>query len=308
LLFAVVAAWVTLNGSADAALKHRYSFSEGAAADASNRTIMDSVSGANGVVRGAGASAIANQLVLPGGSSQTQAYVDLPNGIVSSLTNATFEAWYTIDSIQAWARVWDFGSSTADPSGELMGPGGTGNGSDNLFYAAARGTNIGQQRVGLGNEDARFGGSSAGTVMGGFFDIDSEFPHLLNQQYHAVLVFNADGEGPGMATETFYINGVLAPDIEGNPNPFPVAHQLANLNDVNNWLGRSNWTADSNFGGSLNEFRVYDHALSAMEVAQNTVVGPDSLASEVIFSLEVNNVTGSARLISHRPSALAFDY
>jgi hypothetical protein len=245
---------------------------------------------------------------LAGGSSQTQAYVDLPNGIVSSLTDATFEAWYTISSAQAWARVWDFGSTTADPSGELMGPGGTGNGSDNLFFAVARITNIGQQRVGLGNEDPRFGGSTAGTVMGGFFDIDSEFPHMLNEQYHAVLVFNANGAGPGVATETFYINGVLAPDAEGAPNPFTVGHQLANLNDVNNWLGRSNWTGDSNFGGSFHEFRIYDHALSASEVAQNSVLGPDTLSGETIFSLEVNTTTGATRLINNRAEALTFDY
>jgi hypothetical protein len=190
-----------------------------------------------------------------------------------------------------------------------MGPGGTGNGADNLFYAAARGANIQQQRVGLGNEDARFLGNSAGTAGAGqFFDIDPEFPHVLNQQYHAVLVFDSDGAGPGMPTETFYINGVVAPDLEGNPNPFMVGHQLANLNDVNNWLGRSNWTADSNFGGSFNEFRIYDHALSASEVGQNSVVGPDTLAGEAIFLLEVNTISGQARLINNRTQALAFDY
>jgi hypothetical protein len=308
LCFAVLAGLWMWHGRADAALKHRYSFGEGAAADASNRMIVDSVSNANGVVRGAGASATATELVLAGGSSQTQAYVDLPNGIVSSLTDATFEAWYTISSTQAWARVWDFGSTTADPSGELTAPGGTGNGSDNLFFSVARGTNLGQQRVGLGNEDARFGGSAAGTVMGGFFDMDTEFPHELNQQYHAVLVFNANGAGPGVATETFYINGVLAPDPEGAPNPFTVGHQLANLNDVNNWLGRSNWTGDANFGGSFNEFRIYDHALTATDVAQNSVLGPDTLSGETIFSVEVNTTTGATRLINNRAEALTFDY
>jgi hypothetical protein len=308
-----MAAWVTLHGRADAALKHRYSFNEGAAADASNRAIVDSVSSANGVVRGAGASATANELVLPGGSSLTQAYVDLPNGIVSSLTSATFEAWYTISSVQSWARVWDFGSTTADPSGELMGPGGVGNGADNLFYSVTRApngqANIGLQRVGLGNEDARFLGSSAGNAGAQqFFDIDTEFPHMLDQQYHAALVFDANGAGLGEATETFYINGVLAPDLENNPNPFPVGHQLANLNDVNNWLGRSNWTADANFGGSFNEFRIYDHALSPTEIAQSSLLGPDTLVGEAIFTLEVNTTTGQTRIINNRPNALQFDY
>jgi hypothetical protein len=300
-----------LYGRANADLKHRYSFSEGVTADASGRTILDSVSGENGIVRGAGSSATADQLVLAGGSSQTQAYVDLPNGIVSSLTNATFEAWYTIDSAQGWARVFDFGSTTAPTAvnGELTGPGGAGNGSDNLFYAVSRGTEIAQQRVGLANEDPLFGGSEAGNVMGGFFDIDPEFPHTLNEQYHVALVFDANGAGTGQATEALYINGVLAPDNEGLPNPFPVGHQLANLNDVNNWLGRSNWTADNNFGGSFNEFRMYDHALTASEVAADFVLGPDTLASEAnIFSVEVNTTTGQTTLLNNRNEPLAFDY
>ena len=106
-------------GRADAVLVHQYKFNEGATADASSRVIIDSVGGANGVVRGAGSSATADQLILNGGSSATAAYVDLPNGIISGLTDATFEAWYTISTPFSWGRVFDFGStdtSTTPPA------------------------------------------------------------------------------------------------------------------------------------------------------------------------------------------------
>ncbi len=58
-------------------------------------------------------------------------------------------------------------------------------------------------------------------------------------------------------------------------NPMETMIQLENLNDVNNWLGRSNWTGDSNFDGLFNEFRIYDEALSADQIAANTAAGPD---------------------------------
>ena len=142
-LLSIVAVIATLVGRADAAVVHRYSFNEGVTADASGRTIFDSVGTANGIVRGAGSSATADQLVLNGGASTTAAYVDLPNGIMSSLTDTTVEAWYTISTPLSWGRVFDFGDTDTSTTpagnvgspGELLGPGGGGNGQDNFFYA-----------------------------------------------------------------------------------------------------------------------------------------------------------------------------
>ena len=204
---------VILPGHVDAALKHRYSFNEGVAADASNRTIIDSVSGRNGVVLGAGSSASAGQLTLPGGASATQAYVDLPNGIVSSLTDATFEGWYTIDTAQAWGRVFDFGS-TLGPGGpgtpgiELTGPGGGGEGQDYIFYAPSRGTNINQQRAGIRNFDPLFGaGGDAGAPAAA--EMPTQDPNLANTlgtQRHVAVVYNSTGGSQaGMASLAVYV-------------------------------------------------------------------------------------------------------
>ena len=65
---------VALTCPADAALKHRYSFSEGVTTNATGRTIIDSVGGRNGTVIGPAAgggvaTATATQAVLPGGPS-----------------------------------------------------------------------------------------------------------------------------------------------------------------------------------------------------------------------------------------------
>jgi hypothetical protein len=48
------------------------------------------------------------------------------------------------------------------------------------------------------------------------------------------------------------------------------------LNDVNNWLGRSQYVADPSFGGTLHEFRIYGAALSAAAIQASFVAGPDA--------------------------------
>src|SRR6185436_17871936 len=64
-------------------LQHRYTFNEGAGAAISGSTMLDGVGAANGAVLGAGAQFTGDRVTLPGGSSATAAYVDLPNGLLS---------------------------------------------------------------------------------------------------------------------------------------------------------------------------------------------------------------------------------
>jgi len=97
-------------------LKHRYSFSEAPG----STTVRDAVGGADGVLRGAGATfSGAGTLSLPGGGISTAppetiaGYVDLPNGLISPLVNASFEAWVTWQGAGAWQRIFDFGTSAA---------------------------------------------------------------------------------------------------------------------------------------------------------------------------------------------------
>jgi glucose/arabinose dehydrogenase len=293
--------------SAQAALRHRYSFNEGATSNASGRTIIDSVAGANGIVRGANSVANATQLILPGGSGTTQAYVDLPNGIISALTDATFEAWYTIDSAQltSWARIFDFGSTTG---GELTGPGGGGEGLDYIMYAPMRGTVIDNQRLEARNNDPLFGpGGSAGT-LGAITTIDPEHNQTLDTvQHHVAVVFDADGgDEPNEATITLYIDGLLPAGAANNPAATMV--QLRNLNDLNNWLGRSNWTSDANFDGMLNEFRIHNTPLTPSQVDASFDAGPNVVPDFGVVSLEVNSVTGRVTIKNSGSTPTNIDY
>ena len=55
----------------------------------------------------------------------------------------------------------------------------------------------------------------------------------------------------------------------------PASVALSTINDVNNWLGRSQWVQDSYLSGRYEELRIYDGALSDAEVAMLAERGPD---------------------------------
>ena len=216
------------------------------------------------MVLGAGSSSSGTSLKLNGGPSDSAAYVDLPNGIISALTDATVEGWFTLDGSQGWSRVFDFGSSQA---GEPDGPGGSGEGLDYWILSAQIGDDTNRQRYEINNRDPVGGTGGEGVV-----DIDGQG---LSEEYHFAAVFDADGN-EGSPRATIYINGE-------NRGEFTPGAQISDLNDVNNWLGRSNWTGDANVDGTYNEFRIYDVALTQNQVLGNLERGPDLIPEPGTF-------------------------
>ena len=254
--------------SATAELVHRYSFNN-ADGPAEFEVIEDLVGDADGEVLGTGANFSGGQLALDGGASADAAYVDLPNGLVSGLTDATMEGWASVTGAQNWGRLYDFGSTTGGFDGELDGPGGGGEGLDYIMYAPTQGTNIAVQRAEIRNQDP-LGGELADGPMGATWLVDDSVATELGQMFHWATVFDADGGGEGVATFSTYRDGML----QGTTTtPF----QLGHLNDVNNWLGRSNWTGDANFQGTFDEFRIYDNALDEEEIGASYQFGPDEV-------------------------------
>src|SRR5260221_474636 len=91
-------------GPLKGALIHRYSF------NGMGTMVTDSAGTANGTVYGTRLNGDGT-LVLAGGNSDQ--FVDLPDGIVRSLHDATFEAWIEWNGCGVWQRIFDFGSSDA---------------------------------------------------------------------------------------------------------------------------------------------------------------------------------------------------
>lgn len=246
---------------------HRYSFNESAADAPQGTEFRDSIGTAHGTVMGDGATLTGSRLALPGGSSSSAAYGDLPNGLMSENAAAnggsgqfTVETWFKHTGSRTWSRVIDFGSTSnsLDGTGEEPGPGGGGDGLDYLILSAQIGDDVNTRRLEVNNRDPEDLGNSLSDIPTSTF----------NTETHLVITWD---EASG-AVE-LYENGTRTGGIV-------TAHLLSDMNDVNDWLGRSNWSADQNTQGEYDEVRLYDHVLSPGEVLGNYLAGPELLNTE----------------------------
>jgi hypothetical protein len=171
-------------------------------------------------------------------------YVDLPNGVLSGYTSATIMAWLDWHGGYCWQRVFDFGSSDA-------GEDRVGNATSSLFLTPA---SCPAQVVTSMTE--RSGEQQA-------LSANSMFP--VNQRVQVVLV--VDGE---RGEVSLYIDGK-------HEATSPHLHALEELDDVNNWLGRSQWVQDANLNARYDELRIYDTALDARTIELLDYLGPDAL-------------------------------
>lgn len=239
-------------------LKHRWSFGETAGAT----EFTDSVAGSvNAYLRGSGATVGGGQVLLDGGASTTAAYIDLPNGIVSSRTgDATFEGWASINGSQYWSRLLDFGRTT---SGEITGPSGGTSGQHYLFLSAQNAGSMTGQRMALQD-----GAGDQG--------IDFAVPYTQGEYFHFALVYRSRGAAGGRLS--YFRNGQPMASLD-------TRILLPSISDVNVWLGRSQWSNDGNINGAYSEFRVWDGAYSEAQVAASTAAGPDALAAPLSAEL-----------------------
>jgi hypothetical protein len=65
-----------------------------------------------------------------------------------------------------------------------------------------------------------------------------------------------------------YYNGALASSGEATV-------PLNQIQDVNNWLGRSNWP-DAFFDGQFDEFRIHEGILTDQQIAIAAALGPNA--------------------------------
>ena len=261
LSFLAAAAFLTLLPAAHAqqALtvgpKHRYRFDNPSGVLAAGAQITDSIGTAHGFIRGSGASGNGDGVRLAGGASDSAAYIDLPNASVSGsaemfpgLSEASYEVWVTVHSNRNWSRILDFGNNSID---EVIAPGGTFNGADYLIVSANVGT----------SNTIRFERGGQFLTGGGLQDISGAT--VLGTRMHLVATYDN-----AASAWKLYKNGTQIASV-------PTLLGPSTLDDLNVWLGRSNWAADSNVDATYDEFRSYDYALSAQQVLGNYQAGPD---------------------------------
>jgi len=251
-------------------LVYRWSFDEAGGSASSGTTVTDSVSGAEAIVVGNGASFTGSALELPGTSDGTgnSAYIDLPNGIVSSLTNLTLEIWATPVSSKTWQRLFSFGRTveTGDGGGEWSGPAsGSTSAQQAMYWTINNGNDINKQDCAMMDDTDTNKDALTGTCL----------DTTVGTRYHYVFTFEA-GIGFFGATGgrmTLYRDGF---QIGWRDVPF----QLKDLDDINNWLGRSQWSGDWNSNVAYDEVRIYSSALSWYDIYGHYLAGPDVLVDE----------------------------
>ena len=211
-------------------LVHRYSF------DGTGTTITDSVGGADGQTAALAPGTPpqldgSGQLALDG----VTGYVDLPNGIVSSLPDATFIAWTEWRGGPAYERIFDFGSSTA-------GEGLRGACKSCVLIMTSSGALEGT-------------GLCAQVHPPNTPEVQIATNATLDKTFRQVALVFESGQ-----SMTLYLDGVPI-------GTKPISSALSDIVDNNNWLGLSQYSLDQTYQGDYDEFRIYDRALSACEIA-----------------------------------------
>lgn len=174
-------------------------------------------------------------------------YASLPIGsTIAGLTDMTIETWFLWGGGNNWQRVWDFGQNTAL----------------NMFLTPKSSSG-----------DKRF----AITTSGGSGEQRVIHSGAIATMTSVHLVVTLDD-----ATDTarMYLNGVLVAQNTG------VTLKPSELgNTVNNWLGRSQYSADPFFKGAYDELRIYNQGVSPHLVNMSYQLGPDRLPPPAAYQL-----------------------
>lgn len=157
----------------------------------------------------------------------TAAYVNLPTGVVSSLTgDYTVSTWVNPASSTTWQRVFDIGASS----------------NASMFLTISDGTEL---RYAI----------TTGSGAGGEQRLDSSAKLLPLNQWSLVTITVAGTTG------TMYVNGQVVAT-----NTAMTLHPSAFGQSTKNYIGKSQYS-DPALNGSVDDFNIYNRALSATEVA-----------------------------------------
>ncbi|AUX29796.1 MULTISPECIES: LamG domain-containing protein [Sorangium] len=218
---------------------HRYTF------DGVGAVVADTVGGADGEILGGASLDGGGVLALDGEDD----YVDLPSGLLSGLRDVTVMAWVARDGGGAYMRIVDFGlgSGGEDP---VEGDGSVGE----SYLVITPSTGFDARGIAALASDSGAAGEVAIPTA----------PTLDDGEIHQVAVV-FDGAAASLA---LYLDGALLGSA-------PVGFPLSAIQDVNNWLGRSQFDQDPYFGGRYDELRIYGEALAGCAVEAAWSAGPD---------------------------------
>jgi Concanavalin A-like lectin/glucanases superfamily len=201
----------------------------------------DSVGKVNGKLEGEAKVADGKLVLTNTGKNSDHAklsYLSFGERILPKTGSATIEVWFTSKCDGQFARVFDFGER----------------GQGYLFLT-----------VDEGNDTARIAISDNAWENEALVRSDS--PVNDNKPHMVAVVIDS-----GAKRLRFYIDGKQ----QGESEPLG-DNSLEKIKGTNHWLGRSLYTTDNGFTGSIDELRIYDTALSADDVAKHFKAGADTV-------------------------------
>ncbi len=246
-------------------LLHRYSFNE--APDTG--TVEDSVGTADGNVvslqfgQANGNFTGTGEFMFGPGPYQeppvTNAYINLPNGLISSLSSVTIEGWFTWFGGANNQHLFDFGMSSGAPDGS----GGT---SSTNFLEDFTLNPAGTTSSSALKQEARGSPWIRTSAAQGQAKREHRVQHRAHREQQIALrhcIRLSAWRGP------LYVNGQRA-------GTGAAVYPLSVVDDRNNWLGRSQWQ-DPYYNGTLDEFRIYSGPFLDSDIADSYATGPNAL-------------------------------
>ncbi len=208
-------------------------------------TAVDSVGGRDGTLEGT-ATIANNELVLDGGGT-----VNLPGDILDpALQSVTIEAWFQINTDTTWQRLFDFGGTQGNDGGNC------------IFFTPNSGDNTARLAIATNG----YPSWSTGEDRVDADEIAVETPT------HVACVY--DG---GAGEIRLYLNGELA-------GTTPTEMQLSDVARMFAYIGDAVYPSDPHFNGTIDEFRIYDTALTDEDVSASYIEGPDAEITETPIS------------------------
>ncbi len=207
-------------------LVHHYDFS------GTGDIVKDLVGDADGIVLGGAELDGSGTLWLDG----VDDYVDLPDGFISRLDAVTVTAWIVWGGGECWQRVFDFGDTEAGVDVATVA-------SSSLFLTPS-------------SCPVSHVGRVTPAVISGQF-------HVGNSVYNVQLDIQAPAEKRSFLALSAHPGATRGLTLfsDGQTSRLPAPLDVSRIQDKNNWLGRSQWSADPYLLGGLEEIKIYDLAL-----------------------------------------------
>lgn len=247
-----------------AEIVHRYSFDSGT---------QDSIGNADGTLEG-DAVVSDGSLILDG----VDDWMSMPGDVIAlnAYETITTELWFTSKAggNTGYTMILYFGGNGRTESGASSNLG-----YHYLFMSAARGDNASRAAIQTRSLDSSPWTEEDAAAAG--------MEHDDGLMHHFVATLDS-------THITFYIDGQFI-----GTKPLTSGNAISGISQAMAYLGKGGYSSDPEWAGSIHEFRIYNSALTAQDVANHYQWGPDMISPPLV---DITESDGKTLLFKENPS------